>query len=97
MDWSWLFSSKAGEVTTISKEGYGISFLGCKINFVVDYLQKGKTINSEYYCSLLDQLDEEIREKKTGLKKKKIIFHQDNAPAHKNVLTMAKFKELKYE
>ena len=34
---------------------------------------------------------------KTGLTKKKIIFHQDNAPAHKSVLTMAKINELKYD
>jgi len=31
------------------------------------------------------------------LQKKKIIFHQDNAPAHKSVLTMAKIKELQFE
>ena len=64
---------------------------------LIDYLQKGKTINSEYYCSLLDQLHAQIRIKRPALKKKRIIFHQDNARVHTSVLTMAKFKELNYE
>jgi hypothetical protein len=49
----------------------------------IDYLEKGKTITTEYYSSLLTRLDEQIHEKRPGLQKKKIIFHQDNAPAHK--------------
>ena len=31
--------------------------------FLIDYLKKGKIINSEYYYSLLDQLDAEILKK----------------------------------
>jgi transposase len=31
------------------------------------------------------------------LQKKKIIFHQDNAPAHKSVLAMRKLRDLHYE
>ena len=34
--------------------------------------------------------------KRSGLQHKK-IFHQDNASVHKSVLTMTKFKDLKYE
>ena len=58
--------------------------------FFIDYLEKGKTITGEYYSNLLVRLDEKIREKRPGLQKKKIIFHQDNAPAHKSVLAMGK-------
>ena len=64
---------------------------------LIDYLQKEKTINSEYYCSLLDQLRAKICIKRPALKKKRIIFHQDNSCVHTSVLTMAKFKELNYE
>ena len=57
----------------------------------IDYLEKGKTITREYYSNILTRLDEKISEKRPGLqKKKKIIFHQDNAPAHKSVLAMRK-------
>jgi len=38
-----------------------------------------------------------IREKRPRLQKKKIIFHQENAPAHKSVLAMGKFRDLHYE
>ena len=64
---------------------------------MIDYLYKGKTINSEYYYSLLDQQDEKLRKKVPDFQHKKIIFHQDNAPAYKGVLTMIKFNELKYD
>jgi len=30
-------------------------------------------------------------------KRKKIVFHQDNAPAHKSVLAMGKLRDLHYE
>ena len=31
------------------------------------------------------------------MKKKKVLFHQDNAPCHKSIATMAKFHELQFE
>jgi hypothetical protein len=31
------------------------------------------------------------------LQKKKLIFHQDNAPAYKSVLAMGRFRDLHYE
>jgi len=58
--------------------------------FFIDYLEKGKTITGEYYFNLLTRLDEKIREKRPGLQKNKIVFYQDNAPAHKSVLAMGK-------
>jgi len=72
-------------------------FWNAKGILFVDYFQIGKTINSDYYCNLLDQLDVKIREKRPGLQKKKIIFHQDNAPSHTAQKTIAKISELKYE
>jgi hypothetical protein len=64
--------------------------------FFIDYLGKGKTITGEYYSNLLTRLDEKIRDERPGLKKK-IVFHQDNAPAHKSVLAMGKLQDLHYE
>jgi hypothetical protein len=45
----------------------------------IDYLEKGKTITREYYSNLLTRLGEKIHEKRPGMQKKKIIFHQNNA------------------
>jgi hypothetical protein len=55
-----------------------------------DYLEKGKTITREYYSNLLTRLDEKFHEKRPGLQKKNIPFHQDNPPAHKSVLAVEK-------
>jgi histone-lysine N-methyltransferase SETMAR len=63
----------------------------------IDYLEKGSRINSEYYIALLVRLKEEIAKKRPHMKKKKMIFHQDNAPCHKSSATMAKLHELAFE
>ena len=42
-------------------------------------------------------MDAESLKKRPALKRKRIIFHQNNARAHTYVLTMTKFKELNYE
>ena len=60
-------------------------------------MEKGKTINSDYYCALLERLEEEIRRKRPHLLKKKCIFLQDNAPAHKSINAMAKINEFRFE
>jgi len=63
----------------------------------IDYLEKSKTITGEYYASLLDQLKEKLEEKRPHLKRKKILFHQDNARVHTCSRSMAKIEELKFE
>ena len=63
----------------------------------IDYLKKGKTINSDYCVALLERLKDEIAEKRPHLKKKKVLFHQDNAPCHKSMKSMAKLQELGFE
>ena len=63
----------------------------------IDYLEKGKTIIGEYYYNLLTRLDEKNREKSSGLQRKKVIFLQDNAPAHKSVFAIGKLRDLRYE
>ena len=45
----------------------------------INYLEKGRTINIEYYRTLLVHLNEEISKKQPQLKKK-MLFYQDNAP-----------------
>ena len=56
---------------------------------LIDYLQKGQTINGTYYASLLAQLREKIKIKRRGKLTKGVLFHQDNAPVHKSVIAMA--------
>ena len=56
---------------------------------LIDYLQKGQTIDGTYYASLLTQLPEKIKIKRRGKLTKGVLFHQDNAPVHKSVIAMA--------
>lgn len=63
----------------------------------IDYLEKGKTINSDYYIALLERLKAEIAQKRPQMARKKVMFHQDNAPCHKSLKTMAKIHELGFE
>ncbi|GJQ76651.1 hypothetical protein Trydic_g15510 [Trypoxylus dichotomus] len=53
--------------------------------------------SSEYYIALLERLKTEIAKKRSHMAKKKILFHQDNAPCHKSIKTMAKLHELNFE
>jgi len=63
----------------------------------IDYLEKGHTINSEYYTALLERLKDEIAKKRPHMAKKNILFYQDNAPCHKSIKTMTKLHELNFE
>ena len=57
----------------------------------IDYL------DSEYCIALLERLKAEIAKKRPHMAKKKFLFHQDNAPCHKSIKTMAKLHELNFE
>ena len=46
-----------------------------------DYLEKGRTITGQYYADLLGRFEAELMKKCPHLMKKKVLFHQDNAPA----------------
>ena len=62
----------------------------------IDYLEKERALNSEYYMVLLVRLEKEIPKKRPQMKKKKVLFHQDNAPFYKSIATMA-LHELHFE
>lgn len=59
-------------------------FWDSKIVIMVDYLQKGTTINSTYYCILLRRLRDEIKKNGPGMLSRKVLLHQDNAHILRN-------------
>lgn len=80
----------AGKVmASVFWDAHGIIF--------IDYLQKGSTITGAYYAALLDRLVDEIGKKRPHMKKKKILFLDDNAPSHTSMVAMAKKHELSFE
>ena len=48
---------------------------------IIDYLEKGKTLNGYYYSDELRRLREEIKAKRLGKLRKGVLLLQDNAPA----------------
>jgi len=53
---------------------------------LIDYLPKGRTINAEYYTSLLVQMKDILKEKRRGKVTKWVLFLH-NAPAHRALAT----------
>ena len=74
VDSNWWTSSKAPKSTTIGWKGYGLGILDVRGVIFIDYLEKGNTINSEYYISLLERLKTEIAKKRPHMAKKKMCF-----------------------
>ena len=47
--------------------------------------------------TLLGRLIAEIKKKRPYMQKKKVLFHQDNAPCHNSMKTMVKLNKLSFE
>ena len=63
-----------------------------------EILPENQTINSNRYCSQLDQLKAALDEKHPELvNRKRIIFHQDNARPHVSLMTRQKLLQLGWE
>nr|XP_040567943.1 histone-lysine N-methyltransferase SETMAR-like [Lepeophtheirus salmonis] len=60
----------------------------------IDYLEKGRFINNDYYIVLLDRLKGEIDEKQPKLKKKKVLLNQDNAPCDNDYFLFSDLKRM---
>ena len=97
--WTQKGESAPKKAKTVSSAGKVMAsvFWDARGIIFIDYLEKGKTINGEYYANLLQRLSEEIKQKRPHLAKKKVLFHADNAPVHKSVIAMAKLNELQFE
>lgn len=63
--------------------------LGCLRNSVGDFLELGRTINGDYYASLLEERRPVITQKRRG-KMKGVLLLQDNIPVHKNRMNINK-------
>jgi len=63
----------------------------------IDYLPKGQTINAECYSSLLVQLKDILKEKRSGNVTKGVLFLHDNASAHRALATQKKLAYLGFQ
>ena len=63
---------------------------------LIDYLPKGQTINAKYYSSLLGQMKDILKEKRSGKVTKGLLF-LDNTPAHRALATQKKLAYLRFQ
>jgi len=63
----------------------------------VDFLPRGATINSEYYCHVLSDVHMGLQKKRPGLITKGVLFLQDNAQAHTAHHTTCTLQQLGWE
>ena len=72
--------------------------VGLKGVFYYELLPENQTINSNNYCSQLDQLKAALDKKNPELvNRKHIIFHQDNARPHVSLMTRQELLQLGWE
>ena len=83
----WINEFKRGQTSTKNK---ATVFRDAQGSIVIDYLQKGQTITGEYYATLLSRLHKKLQTECPKLAHQKILFHQDNAPAHISAVSMVK-------
>lgn len=99
MQWKHPSSPPPKKAKVVSSAGKVMAsvFWDAKGIVFIDYLQKGRTINGEYYANLLRELRKAIKSKRPGKLTKGVLFHQDNAPAHKSVVAMAAVRDCGFE
>jgi len=64
---------------------------------LIDYLPKGQTTNTEYYLSLLVQLNDILKEKRLGKFTKGVLFLHDHAPVPRTLATRKKLAYLGFQ
>ena len=64
---------------------------------MIDYLERGKTVNGVYYAELVRKLRSAIKEIQRGKLSHGVLLRQDNAPAHTSAVAMAAIRECGFE
>ena len=82
--------SKATKDANISGPVLASWFWDAQDILFINYLKKGRAINSKYYIAWLVPLKEEIAIKRPQKKEKKVLFHQDNTPCQKSIANNGK-------
>lgn len=99
MQWKHVGSPTPKKAKTVPSAGKVMAsiFWDAKGIILIDYLQTGTTINAQYYCTLLEKLKTKIAEKRPQMKRKKFLFHHDNAPCHTAKFTTEKLAKLHFQ
>lgn len=64
---------------------------------MIEYLSHGATITGALYAEQIKKVRQEIRENRRGKLAKVVLFHQDNAPAHKSRVAMTAIQDAGFQ
>ena len=64
---------------------------------LIKWLPEGRTVNSQYYCEVLRELREAIKNMRRGKLTRGVLLQQDNARPHTSMETMGVIQELGFE
>ena len=87
------FAPKKAKVVASSGRVMAFVFWDQYSILIIDYLWKGCLFNGEYYANLLSRLQRKIQSKRSGMLKKGVRFHQDNALTHKSLVAMLAIRD----
>lgn len=62
-----------------------------------DFLEDQKTITGAYYVQVLKKLHDSLVQKRPGKLHSRVLFHNDNAPAHSSRVSRAALREYRWE
>ena len=68
-------------------------FWDCEGVLLIDFLERKKTINGDYYAGLIRDLRAAIKEKRRGKLASRVLLLHDNAPVHKCLVAAAAIRE----
>lgn len=64
---------------------------------LIDFLEHGRTITGDYYQGVLHKLKQALIEKRPGKLHRGILFHDDNAPAHRSQVCRSLIRDFRWE
>ena len=99
-EWTAKGETRARRLKTQMSAGKVLAFVFWDAHgiLLIDYLEKGRTINSVWSITInIGAFEERNCEKTTPNEKEKVLFHQKNAPCHKSMKKIVKWNELSLE
>ena len=95
MDSSRWKPSKATKDANIGRQGFDLCILGCVRYFVHQLPWEKKNYQLRILYNIISAFEgRNCLKKRPQMKKKNVLFHQDNALYHKSIAMMAKLHEL---
>ncbi|GBN52862.1 Mariner Mos1 transposase [Araneus ventricosus] len=93
----WFPETQESKATSFFKKIMCTVFCDCKGILLVDWMERGTTINATTYCEALKKLRRSIQNKRRGLLDSGIVFVHDNVRRHTARVTTTLLYSFRWE